>query len=189
MRCIITIFLCLMVVGSVGAIDGPIGRRSQIIGGSVSFSGAGGELYENREGDPYMCVTISPTSSIFVEDGFYFGGIVDITFQKQGSAELTEIAFGPTIGYFWGPEIERGESYKGHTLPYLHMFVLYQTWDIGSGLGKIRGWGLGVGCGIVPMISNSVGINLGLTGRYDWVDPSSGWFVEVGAGITAFIWD
>ncbi len=97
-----------------------------LIGGMLSFSSQGGDLYSSQTYDPYdgsvvddriTTIGIIPSLFYFISPGIGFGGDLSYNRMSQGDNSSTTWADGPKIGYF----IDSGSN----TIPYVGGGVNY----------------------------------------------------------------
>ncbi len=178
------LLVVLLTATTAGAADSPISEGAKIVGGGLSFSVYSGDLYRYQ---PDFAMTISPAYDVFISDGTFVGSIIDVTYEGGGSGFAT-VGLGLEVGYYFGADKSVARGAKGLTYPYLSAFGLVRA--AGSSYsGAAKGFGLGVQGGVVPMLSNTVGLDVGARIQYDRIEGINGLMFHVGAGIKAFIWD
>jgi hypothetical protein len=71
-----------------------------LVGGGVSFSSQGGDLYGGSDDDRLTTLAIVPSLFYFVAPGIGIGGNISYDRMSQGDASFTTWGVGPQIGYF-----------------------------------------------------------------------------------------
>jgi hypothetical protein len=172
----------------------PACKNSMILFGGFAFSSAGGELYENHDGDSYTTIQFSPSISYFIAPGFAIGGKFIYQQTSQGYASNTLWAIGPQIAYFIGAD-KAPKRAQGTTYPYLGLGLLYTNilhkYDTDE--YSITGTSLSFGIGMNYMITNSVGLFTEFGYQADNLTPDNGESVSgnkinLAVGISAFIY-
>ena len=161
-----------------------VDRGSVVLGGTVSWSSSGGDLYENVDGDRYTSLLLSPRVLYFVAPGLGIGGDLYVESASQGDEDVTTIAVGPAIAYFFG-------SPESTAYPFVGGFVGYGT----TSTSGIDGSGLAFGAtvGVAFMLSDAVAVTAG--GSYgvvnmniDQLDESFGGnTIGLELGVEAFL--
>lgn len=171
----------------------PTDKGSMILMGGFAFSSAGGDLYENRDGDRFMSIQFDPSLSYFVTPGLALGGQFSLERDSQGDYTATTWGIGPRLAYFVGGNQPRASA-KGTTLPYVGVSFLYLNSSVDwNGDDSASGTMIGFGIGFLNMLTNTVGF-FGEAGyQIDNMEPEdgdseSGNQITAGLGITAFIY-
>lgn len=136
--------------------DYAIDRGSVTLGGSVSWSSAGGDLYENTEGDRYNSILLNPWMLYFITPGLAVGGDLYVESESQGDLDAQTIAAGPAVAYYFGGAESKVYPFISGNLGYGK--ITTSVWD-GSGLI------FGAGAGAAFMLSQSVALTAGGTYR------------------------
>lgn len=153
------LLLTLLSFGSLLAQSYPVDKGSTVLMGSVSFSSAGGDLYENNDGERRTSFEFSPMFGYFVAPGFSVGLQITYSNQAQGDASLSTWAAGPEIAYFIGGNKAK-ESIKGSTYPFLTAGYYFQgtSYSNGSNDSSNSGSKFRLGAGIDYLLTESVGL-------------------------------
>lgn len=138
--------------------DYAIDRGAVILGGSVSWSTSGGDLYENSEGDRYNSLLLNPRLLYFVTPGLAVGGDVYVESASRGDFDVTTIAAGPAVAYFFG-------GAESTVYPFVSGMIGYGKTST-SGLDG-SGLVFGAGAGAAFMLSESVALTAGGTYRIE----------------------
>ena len=168
----------------------PIDKGSSLLGGTISFSSQGGDLFTgDGDNDRLTSVSVNPTFGYFVTPGLALGG--DVQFQKdsQGDFSSTSIGIGPSIAYYFGQPATRTFPFISATVGYTYTSLSYDSGVFGS--QGINGYQFGVSGGLSHMIAR----NVALTGALFYQNQT---FTEDGesasgdaygfrGGVTAFI--
>jgi len=186
-RALSYLVIVLLLSGAIVAAEGPIDKGSMIIEGDVYFQHQSGELWDNWQGEGQTTIVISPSLGFFVTNGFMLGGQLYFLGISQGTADLTSVIIGPVVGYYFNTDPTRTRV-KGAVYPYV---------TGGFGFGNVSNgdsadlFSIGMVGGAVFMVSNAVGVDVGLRLQSDRLSnggSASGTTIWFGAGITAFIW-
>ncbi len=183
-RSLMVLGLLLGVASPALAQDYATDRGAWLLGGTVSYTSDGGELYENLDGDRQNTALLNPRALYFVSPGLAIGGQVVVQYASQGDASFTTLGIGPEIAYYFGG--------AGSTVyPFVDANVSYA--NLSSEGFDASGFGFGFGAGAAFMLSPSVALVGG--GSYtienlsvDQVDESfSGNRFRLELGVSAFI--
>lgn len=163
----------------------PSDRGSFVLGGSISWTNAGGELYENANEDRYNAVLLNPRALYFVAPGLALGGDLYVQSASQGDFESTTIAVGPAAAYFFG-------GAESTVYPFLAASVGYASMSSSGADGS--GMTFGGSAGAAFMLSQAVALTL--SGNYrienisiDQADQSfSGNVFGLQIGVEAFLY-
>ncbi|MBI5267362.1 MAG: hypothetical protein HY851_09040 [candidate division Zixibacteria bacterium] len=181
---ILTTVILLVLAATGTAANSPIDKGSVILGGSVSFSSMGGDLYKVGNSSTTL-VQLTPSIGYFVSPGLELGAEIAYTSISVGGVSASSFTFGPEVGYYFksGARTE----VKGSIYPYLKGFMLFYSSE-GDKMTTFGGKG-----GMNFMLSNAVALDAGVKFQSDSYKPdgattsTSGTILWVGAGITAFI--
>lgn len=190
MKKVFVSLVVLMFAMSAFATDGPIDKGSMILGGDVSFKMQSGDAYENSDGDALNTLTLMPNLGYFVSPSIMIGAMVNFEKISQGDNSLTELDFGPQVGYFFNMDPERTDV-KGSIYPFLKAFFMFDKLSDDGDLDVSKTIIGGQG-GVMFMLSNAVALDFGVlfssdSWKPDGADESTtGTTIEVGAGISAF---
>jgi hypothetical protein len=182
---------------TVQAAEYAIDKGSMTVGGSMSFSTAGGDLYE-VDGKVRTEVSVHPFAGYFVAPGLLVAGEIMINHTSIGNTSLTEYGGGPILGYYLNLHRERDGS-LGAFYPYGRMFLTLSSGKTSLPSGESLGatGRLGVQLGGLFMLSDAVGLDGNIRGTRDrwekggWTTPKKvmyGYTVRIGVGVTAFLW-
>ncbi|MDH4157877.1 MAG: porin family protein [candidate division Zixibacteria bacterium] len=183
---------------------GPVDKGSLMLDGSAFFASQSGDLYEDygldddssSGGDNRTTISVMPMIAYFVAPGLMVGSEFRFTRQSLGTEKDTYFGFGPTAGYFFNLKPVRTDA-RGLVYPYLKAFISYGKQKREREDSSTEGTFMSFGgqAGLVYMLSNTVGADLGARYSLDTMDPESenaesldGTTLQVGIGITAFIY-
>lgn len=192
--CLLLITLLMPVL--VSAANGPIDKGSVIISGTAYLSRQAGELYTDN-----TTMLLNPGVGIFVSKGFFLG--FNLYYEHMSvddgywNFSASMWGLGPAVGFYFdlshkgefdvsGAEKSRG----GATYPYIRIAAPFYRAE-GANL-----FAPSLGVGVVMMVSNAVGVDLGVRGDYQrvsddnpiWGDSSGdGYQLFFGAGVQAFV--
>jgi hypothetical protein len=121
-----------------------------IIGGFVS---AGGDLYEDDEGNSSTTLLIMPGMAHFVSTNFGLGGDLLILNSKQGDTGLSTLGLGPKMLYFFGGPGNRAYPYFTLGLYYVRNTIDYGKYDY-----TVSGTRFKFGGGTGIMIADHLGV-------------------------------
>lgn len=128
-------------------------KGSNMFSGGITFSSAGGELYE-VDGDRISTLQVSASYGYFFLSGFSVGLNLNYTSISQGGESISEFGIGPEILYFFGkPKLM--SSAKGSIFPYLGIAFTYNSYKL---VETMTGTQFDFKGGICYMISNTVGV-------------------------------
>lgn len=185
MKKTLIITLMLMLAGTVAAQDFPTDKGSVILGGSMSFTSLGGDLY--KVGDKNTTITIlAPSVGYFISPNILIGGRISLVSISKGGASSSVTSFGPEVGYYFGSTDKA--DIKGSSYPYVKAMFLYTT-D-----GDDNWTSFGGRVGLDYMLSNAVALDAGVTFQSDSFSPDgasgsvSGTTLMVSIGVMAFIY-
>lgn len=191
--CILALTL-IFAFGSACAQSFPTNKGSKIVGGEFYFSSAGGDLYENWEGDRLTSIEVDPFISFFLAPGLALGGNFLFERMSQGDASLTTWGIGPRLMYFIGGS-KPISTVKGTTYPFLDAAFLYvkSTYEYNSYDSSESGTMIRFGGGILRMLSDSVGLLGEVAYSIDKMKPEDGDSVSgnqfnIAAGFTFFLY-
>ena len=195
MRTLSCLAAILLLAGAVMAADTPIDKGSMIVDGSVYFGSQGGDLYKDTADNSITTIGIMPSVGYFVAPSIMVGGQIVYVSSSQGDDKMTTFSVGPVVGYYFNLDATRTEV-KGAIYPYVKGFFLYGQnkleWTGSDATTDVMSFG-GQG-GAVFMLSNAIGLNASVRFQSDSFKPegadesTTGTSLQVGAGITAFLW-
>lgn len=183
-RYLVAFTLSLLIPSAAAAQDYAIDRGSMVLGGSVSWSSSGGELYENADGDRVNSLLLNPQVMYFVTPGFALGGDLLVERVSQGEFDATTIAVGPAASYFFGGPESSIYPFVGATVGYA---------STSSSGADASGIAFGGAAGAAFMLSRSVALTGAATYRVqnlsvDQVDESfTGNAFALQIGVEAFL--
>lgn len=195
MRTLTCVAAILLLAGAVMAADNPVDKGSMILGGTAYFTGQSGDWYENADGDGVTTIGFVPSVGYFIAPSIMIGGEIQFINWSQGDYKTTTFGIGPAVGYYFNLDATRTEA-KGAIYPYIKGFFIYgqRKDDDGTNEATTDLMAFGAQGGGVFMLSNAVGVNASVKFQSDSYKPDgadesiSGTTLEVGAGITAFLW-
>jgi hypothetical protein len=195
MRTCFVVCCVLMLLGAAAfGADGPVAKGSMILTGNVYFMSQSGDLYENSDGDGLTTVTLTPGFGYFISPGFVIGGDINYARVSMGDNYESVFSIGPKIGYYFGANNGRTE-FKGAVYPFVTAFAAFGTMSASYTDEDISTTVFGLSGGVVYMVSNSVGLDMGLrfssdkwSADYEGESHSeSGASLLIGAGVSAFV--
>lgn len=184
-----TVFVALAIVAlatpsDLLAQDFAIDRGSVVIGGTVSYTSQGGELFENTDGDRLNSLLLNPFALFFVTRGLGIGGDFFVQKASQGDQSVTTLGIGPSVAYFFGGPENTAFPFVSGGLEYANL----------SSTGfDASGFGFNFGAGVAFMVSRGVAVTTQasyevLNLSVDQLDESfSGNGFGLRAGISAFL--
>ncbi len=195
MRTLTCVTAILLLAGAVMAAETPVDKGSMVVGGTAYFMTQSGDWYENADGEGVNTIALEPSIGYFVAPSIMVGGRILFESESQGDNKETIFGIGPEVGYYFNLDATRTEA-KGAIYPYVKAFFVYaqykDEWTGGDETTDITMFG-GQGGGVF-MLSNAIGLNASVkfqseSYKEDDADESvSGTSLQVGAGITAFLW-
>ena len=187
MHRLLFVLAALLLAPGVFAQSYPIDKGSYLLGGAVSFSSQGGDLFTGNDSDRLTTVSVYPTFAYFISPGLALGG--DVQFQKssQGDFSSTTIGIGPSIAYYFGQPTTRTFPFIGASIGYTSLS--FDSGDFGS--DGINGYQFGVTGGLSHMIARNVALTGSLFYQNQTFSESgesaSGDTFGFQGGVTAFI--
>jgi len=154
MRKLLMVFALVALPATASAQEYPVDRGSMVLGGSVSWTSSGGDLYENSDGDRLNSLLLNPEVMYFVMPGLAIGGELYVERASQGDFDATTIAVGPQISYYFGGP-------TSSVYPFLSAMVGYA--DMSSDAFDASGLAFGFTGGAAFMLSRSVALTAGAT--------------------------
>ena len=186
--------MLIVACGSAFAQSFPTDKGSKIVAGEFAFSSAGGDLYENSDGDRLTTIELDPFISYFLTPGLALGGNFLLERMSQGDWSLTTWGIGPRLIYFIGGS-QPISTVKGKTYPFLDAAFLYikNTFKYDSDESSSLGTMIRFGGGILHMLSDSVGLFGEAVYSIDSIKPEdgdseSGNQFNIAAGFTFFLY-
>lgn len=152
---LVHVFVFVLCISS-SAQNSPVDKGSWFISGNFTFSSAGGDLYENSDGDRLTTIEFTPAANFFVGPGFSIGGRLLFESLSRGNSGITTWGVGPEINYFFSSSEEKSEA-KGSTYPFLQAGFFYTNISYDSDRSQ-TGTKIRLGGGITHMISNTAAI-------------------------------
>jgi len=145
--------------GSAFAQSFPTNTGSVMLTGAFQFTNAGGDLYEDGDGDRATMISFNPVVNVFATPGFSLGGGLTFAYASQGDYSQTTWGIGPRMAYFIGGHKPRASA-KGTVYPYLGTAFQYihSAVDYGWGDFSASGTMIYFGFGFMNMITNTVGL-------------------------------
>jgi len=166
----------------------PVDRGSMTIGGSISFLGLGGDLYEINKTHNSSSFYVAPEFGIFPWKGILIGGIAEFADVSRVDADYTLFSIGPMVGLYW---IRDTDKVKGAIYPYIKQGLLYRSVDW-VGLSKYEILTYMGKCGVNYMIARTVAIDVAAALHIDTAEfgdgsSADGHVLTFSAGIQAFV--
>ena len=196
---IISVILIVFSTGLLSAGESPISKGAKLAGGSLAYTSRSGDLWENGNNDRLTITEGQPVFMFFIAEGFA-AGIVGLS-QKlsQGKQERSVFGLGPEIQYYFDPQKEE-DKFKGKFLPFVSFGATYLTatknfGSAGETTKEYSGFSIRGKGGVVYMMSNSIGMTIGLSYSYDKLKQTepeetnslNGGSFMIEYGFTAFI--
>lgn len=132
-------------------------KKAIIIAGSASFTSAGGDFFEDSDGNKANSFTFSPNVDYFISKNFFIGGTLDFATQTQGDFTTDGFGVGPEVGYTFG-------SAESKAIPYLEAGVLYyqlnSDFDSGDDIRSV-GSNITLGFGVIVPVEEHIGVTFG----------------------------
>ena len=107
-------------------------KGSNMFGIIAGFVSAGGDLYEDDEGNSSTTLLIMPGMAHFVSTDFGLGGDLLILNSKQGETGLSTLGLGPKMMYFFGGPGSKTYPYSTVALYYVRNTIDYGKYDYTS---------------------------------------------------------
>jgi len=123
-KVVVSIVLMLLLAAAISAAEGPIDQGSIMVGGEFGFNSAGGELYDNDDGDNLTAFVFNPSLAFFVAPLIAIGGEGTYFRQSQGDFSSWQFYIGPTFTGFFNLDPTRTEI-TGTIYPYVQIFAKY----------------------------------------------------------------
>lgn len=163
---------------------------SMSLGGNISLSSYGGDLYNDSEDNRTFNVSFNPDFSIFIVPSLSIGMEFLARFNTQGSISSTSFGLGPSLTYYIAGHKERrvypyiGASYSFYKSNYKNSDTDYESDGKTTSItGRF---------GVMFMLSSAVGLTM--EGNYVTVssasgenDPVTGNQFYFGLGVKSFI--
>jgi|GEM_PF-3536248 len=105
--------------------SGLLERGTHLVGGSLSFTSAGGDHFENEAGDRTEEWTLRPGGGTFVLRQVALSFHLEGQWFSQGDVRITRYAIGPTADFYF--DTVGDEDPRGYALPYLGIGYLWGT--------------------------------------------------------------
>jgi len=181
------------------ASDSPIGRGSSIATGTMSFTSSGGSLWNNERGDNLFEFESSPGGGFFILDGLSINAYGSHRYSKQGDDRSEVWSLGPRVQYYFDfnkSKLEaKGKFFPSVGLAYLWTKKTLKYSETGFPDDKFSGNTIRVDAGGTYMLSNSIGISMGVYFAQDRFkqkepiefDSQEGNRVGIELGWTAFL--
>lgn len=129
----LTILLAMVLLLAVSVSAGPVDKGSMIVGGELGFTSAGGDAYENADGDGQTSIQFMPFLAYFVAPSIAVGGEVLYNSASWGDYSESTFGVGPTVAYFFNLDPTRTEI-KGTMYPFVQAFFKYGKNTVDSGV-------------------------------------------------------
>ncbi len=121
----------LMLAGVAPAQESPVDKGSYQLGGGISFSSWGGDLYENGDGDGETIFEFDPFFNYFVANNIAIGGRLDFSSDSQGDYKASGFGIGPQVEYFF--KMGQKAETKGSIFPYIGAAFTYSSTTSNTG--------------------------------------------------------
>jgi hypothetical protein len=153
------------------------------LGGSFTFSSAGGDLYKNAAGDGQSTIQFAPDLGYFFMDHFSVGLLINYMSWSQGDNKMSDFTFGPRLNYYF--------EKMGSGNPYVHLSYLMGSSKTDPGAHKYSTSNLKLGVGYLAWLSDYVALNPMITysmdsGKPDGGTSTSGSVLGIGIGFKIF---
>ena len=160
-------------------------KGHSFMSGSFAFSSAGGDLYENRDGDNLVIFQFGYSYAYFFSDGFAVGPKFFYASQSQGDASLSTVGIGAHATYFFGGQ--KSETVKGTFLPYLGLSFIYQSMSAGGISENSTGTIFSFGIGAMYMITETAALMTEFGYQMDSIESVSGNRINLTGGLAVFL--
>jgi len=190
---LLTTLLILVFATGAFAADGPVDKGSMILGGTVYFQSASGDLYKNMNDDSQTMIALAPEFGYFIAPSIMIGMNFEYSKWSWGDdVGVTTLDFGPMVGYYFNMDPNRAEV-KGALYPYIKGFFNMCSEETEGVDDKDKTTSFGGKGGINYMLSDAVALDFGIQFQSDsWKvgdgESTSGTIMWFGAGISAFIY-
>ena len=188
MRTLSIVLAALLFAPSALAQTYAIDKGSYLLGGGLSFTSQGGDLFVGgSDDDRIISISITPTLGYFVAPGLALGGDVQLQRASRSEFSSTSITIGPSLAYYFGQPTTRTYPFIEAGIGYTRISFDFDESDSGS----TNGYQFGVSGGLSHMIAR----NVALTGALfyqnqtfsDDGESASGDTFGFQGGVTAFI--
>ena len=154
-------FILFLLQTQLSAQSSPLGKGSTMLLGSFRFSTAGGDLYENSDGERLVTIEFSPSAGYFFSPGFSLGLQLNYTSTSRGEVSVKSYDIGPQVAYFFGANATTNEN-KRSVYPFLTASYLFKgiSYDNNTNNTSQTGSKLRFGLGVEFLIQESAGLFL-----------------------------
>jgi len=130
-----------------------VDQGSNIYSITAGVVNAGGDLYEDGDGNSLTAILVMPSYAHFINRGLGFGGDLLLLHLTQGDAGETLLGLGPKVIYFFG-----GENSKSYPFVTAGFYYVRNTEDYGKSTYTIDGTRFKFGGGVSIMASAHLGV-------------------------------
>lgn len=155
----VSLFVCLPILvvltgaGNSCAAEYAVDQGSNMFSITAGVVNAGGDLYEDGEGNSSTTILIMPSYAHFINRGLGFGGDLLLLHLTQGDAGETILGLGPKMVYFFG-----GENSKSYPFVTAGFYYVRNTEDFGKSTYTTDGTRFKFGGGVSIMASAHLGV-------------------------------
>jgi hypothetical protein len=181
------IFVVLTGGGDSRAAEYAVDQGSNIYSIAAGVVNAGGDLYEDGDGNSLTAILVMPSYAHFINRGLGFGGDLLLLHLTQGDAGETILGLGPKVVYFFG-----GEESKSYPFITAGFYYVRNTEDFGKSTYTIDGTRFKFGGGVSIMASAHLGVLMEASYNLDSLKGEnskksvSGNMVVVSVGLVGF---
>ena len=129
MKSIVAIACLLLVPVLAFAADYEVDQGAIEIGGELFFQSAGGDAYENADGDGQTRFGIMPEGHYFVMPGLGIGGVIGFESSSWGDEKSSTLSIGPSVQYYIGADADK------NILPFVGAAFLFRSESFDNGAG------------------------------------------------------
>lgn len=180
MKTVLTLIFILFMCSVVSAADGPFSPGSKSIGGAMYFTHLSGDAYTTTS-----MLNLTPKYTVCVSDGFFIGGVFQLSYISidGGFYDYSDTQW--EIGGVFEKYIVTTSNPLPKAVPYFKGSIMVGNND------SVTKLAFGAGFGTLFMVSNSIGLDLGVLGSYDRFSSHgnsvNGFTLQAGMGISTFI--
>jgi len=186
MKKIVLVVLVVLFAQLLFAQGYPTDKGSKFMAASMAYSSAGGDLYENNDGDNINTFQIAYSYGYLVSKGFALGPKFLYVSQSQGTASVSTFGIGAHSVLFLGTG-DNTVSAKGKFLPYLGLSFLYQSISVGGFGDNATGTIFSFGFGIMYMLTESAALMNEFGYQMESIESISGNKLNFLSGIGVFL--
>jgi hypothetical protein len=130
-----------------------VDQGSNIYSITAGVVNAGGDLYEDGDGNSLTAILVMPSYAHFINRGLGLGGDLLLLHLTQGDEGETLLGLGPKVIYFFG-----GEESQAYPFVTAGFYYIRDTEDFGKSTYTIDGTRFKFGGGVSIMASTHMGV-------------------------------